>query len=108
MTITSQRCEILRLYRRSQTIECADNADYVEDPANEWHYDPINLFTGTNKSSQCVLGENTKACPAQIQLSFFNAYNLIVTLIVIVLIYILINSASKRKKPVKKRKVRKK
>lgn len=74
-----------------------------------WHYDPINLFTGTNKSSQCVAGENTIACPAQIQLPFFNTYNLIVTLVVIILIYILINSAFKKQKVVKKkRKVRKK
>ena len=107
MTITSQRCEILRLYRRSQTIECADNTDYVEDPTGEWHYDPINIFTGLRKNEQCVAGSNTIACPAQIQLPFFNWYNVVVTIIVIILIYFLINSASK-KKFVKKRKSRKK
>ncbi len=85
--------------------EDPESTDYVYEgePVNAWHYDPINLFTGTNKSRQCIDGSNTIACPAQIQLPFFNAYNLIVTLIVIILIYIIINSVSK-KKPAKKRK----
>jgi len=85
------------------------NNDYWENTSSgTWHYDPINLFTGTNKSVQCQPGENIIACPAQIQLPFFNWYNVVVTLIVIILIYIIINSASKKKLVKKKRKVKKK
>ena len=81
-----------------------ESEDYVEDPVGEWHYDPINLFTGLRKNEQCVAGSNTIACPAQIQLSFFNWINVAVTIIVSVLIYFLINSISKKKKPIKRKK----
>ncbi|NHZ86238.1 MAG: hypothetical protein GWP19_10205 [Planctomycetia bacterium] len=87
--------------------EDPESDDYVEIPTDEWHYDPINIFTGLRKNEQCLPGSNTIACPAQIQLPFFNTYNLIVTIVVIILIYYLINSASKRKSA-KKRKVKKK
>lgn len=89
------------------TDDKTGNLDYVwNETLQGWHYDPINAYSGTNRSVQCQPGENIIACPAQIQLPFFNAYNLIATLVVIVLIYILINSASK-KKPVKRKKKRK-
>ena len=86
-----------------------DNDYWKNSSANPivWHYDPVNLYSGQNKSIQCQGGSRSIPCPAQIQLPFFNTYNLIVTLVVIILIYFLISSVSK-KKLVKKRKVKKK
>ena len=50
--------------------------------------DPENLF------GECIDGSRTIECPAQIPLPFFGAYNFIVALIIIALIYVLWGSGS--------------
>ena len=73
---------------------------------------PENLFltysweaswNGGNESSEnnCVGGQNVVPCPAQIQLPFFNVYNLIAVIVVIALIYVLLNLKKLRKKKLK-------
>lgn len=53
----------------------------------------------------CVDGSSTVPCPAQIQLSFFNYYNLLAVVVLIALIYFLIGLNKKRpKRKVKKKK----
>ena len=73
----------------------------VEDPVGSGIYynDP------NNANAKCQSGQNTVPCPARIQLTFFNKYNLAGAIIIIVLIYLILNY-QKRKRP--RRKVRKK
>ena len=52
--------------------------------------DPENLF------GECIDGSRTIECPAQIPLPFFGAYNFIVALIIIALIYVLWGSGSRK------------
>ncbi|MFC1710834.1 hypothetical protein ACFLZJ_01615 [Nanoarchaeota archaeon] len=81
--------------------------DYVEYPlgSGNYHYDPIDPYTGLNETGKCHEGYDSIVCPAQIQLPFFNTYNLLITAVIIVLVYLIITYSNK--KPAK-RKVRRK
>ncbi len=84
-----------------------DMGDCVEDPPESgfWHYDPELM------NEECASGQNVVPCPARVQLSFFNIYNLIGAIIIIVLIYLVLNLRKKKKikrRVVKKRKRKKK
>jgi hypothetical protein len=69
---------------------------YVLGDDGKCHYDPKGL------SSKCKEGFRTISCPAQIPLPFFGAYNFIVALAIIALIYILRASNQGKKKSRKK------
>ncbi len=65
----------------------------------KYRYDPL------SKNVECKDGQNVVPCPARIQLSFFNTYNLIAVVILIVIIYYFLNF---QKKPVKRKVAKKK
>ena len=89
--------------------EDPESEDYIYDSeAQGWRYDPINPFKGYRKSEQCVEGSNIIACPAQIQLSFFDKYNFLAVIVLIVLIYIIIEAVNRNKKMKKRRVSRRK
>lgn len=64
-----------------------------ENDDGKWHYDPNRLFY-----NGCKTGENTIACPAQIELPFFGFYSLIIAGILIAVIYkfLILNKKSKK------------
>ena len=65
-------------------------------------YNVIARWSGTGPVPQsCQSGSKTIECPAQISLSFFTIYNLIMTIVILALIYIAIILA--RKKSLKKK-----
>jgi len=69
-----------------------------------WHFDPELM------NDECASGQNVVPCPARVQLSFFNIYNLIGAIIIIVLIYFVLSLRKKKKvkrRVVKKRKKKK-
>lgn len=96
---------------------CADDGflSYSRISTWEWnilntnHYDPI-MENGKTRSQNCKecdpnseyydkdVCSEAMSCPAQIQLPFFNFYNLIATLAVIGLIYVMINYYKKEHK----------
>ena len=57
--------------------EGEEEVDYVLWSDNKYYYDPLKYSGG------CEGGENTIACPAQVQLSGFNWVNLIVALVIV-------------------------
>jgi len=73
-----------------------ENCCVQDSEDNLWYYDLV-----PPKSLECVDGQNVVPCPARIQLSFFNIYNLIVAIVIIAIIYWALNS--KKKKPRKKK-----
>lgn len=72
------------------------SGDYVFD-GSVWRYDPKDDY-GVRQSEDCVDGSDTLPCPAKIQLPFFTWINLIITILVIILIYILLNKKRKLKR----------
>ena len=65
---------------------------YVLGGDEKCHYDPNKL------SEDCDAGSTYRVCPAQIPLPFFGAYNFIVALAIIALIYILWASNQRKRK----------
>jgi len=66
-----------------------------------WTWDPgcdaICQQENQNLTLQCVDGQKTVECPAQIPLPFFNIYSFIATLIIIVIIYVVMSSLKKKR-----------
>jgi len=71
----------------------------------EWVWDPecdaVCQAGNQNLAAQCVDGQKTVECPAQILLPFFNVYSFIATLIIIALIYTAIILLRKKKSRVR-------
>jgi hypothetical protein len=92
-------------YQETSTDNCDDGflsysweASWVWALGNEiLNYDP------TDRALKCEDGSNTIACPAQIQLPFFNLFNLMVTLLVVGIVYYVLNSRGVLKKFKKKK-----
>ncbi|GEM_PF-3585060 len=82
-----------------------DGDDFVNDETG-WHYDPFNP-DGSRASEKCVDGSNVIPCPARIKIPFFNIYNLIATILFIVLIYLILRK-NKIIPPLYKKKKKKK
>ena len=61
--------------------------DYTFD--NEWHYDPKNEL-GVRVSEKCSDGQRVLPCPIKVRLPFFGIYNMIITFILTILIYIIL------------------
>jgi len=83
--------------------DCWDGANVssgcVQDPLTLlWHYDP------ENQNLLCIDGENSLACPAQVQLSGFNWINWVLIAIALVIIYYIIISRKKKKVKTNKKK----
>ncbi len=68
-----------------------------------YRYDPFD-FSGLRKSEKCTNIEDVIICPAQIEVPFFNIYNMAVAVAIIVLIYLILHFSNKNKNPPKKRK----
>ncbi len=79
-------------YSESTEDDCSDGfMAYI--------YNAIWSVTGTeDESVGCTGGENVIPCPAKVQLSFFNTYNIMAVIAILVLIYIIINSKKNSKK----------
>ncbi len=65
--------------------------DHVLWSDGKWYYDP------TNSSSNCKIGQNTIACPAQVQLSGFTWVNLVIALVIVAIIYYIFVIDKKKK-----------
>jgi len=65
--------------------------EYCIDSDGAWRYDP------TGEKAKCVSGQRTVPCSAQVQLPFFNFWNVIGVIIGVVLIYIVWNRKTKKK-----------
>ena len=73
--------------------------DCVQDPTTLlWHYDP------ESRNALCVGGENTLACPNQVQLSFGNWLNWVIAVIIILVIYYFVALYRKKHKKSKAKK----
>ncbi len=66
------------------------STSYVEDPAGEWHYDPINPLTGDRASDDCNNISDEIICPAQVELPGFGKMQLILSIIVLAIAYTII------------------
>jgi hypothetical protein len=81
-----------------------EESNYIPEPPI-FRYDPERL------SQKCVYIEDTFACPAQVQLSFFGFYQFIIVIAIVVLIYLIYvlrkkNHAKNSKRITKKKKSR--
>jgi len=71
----------------------SDDEGYILGTDGNYHYDP------EGKSESCIIGgDSIVPCPAQIQLSFFNFYNLIIAIIIIAGIYFFLKKSKKKGK----------
>ncbi|MCX6750527.1 MAG: hypothetical protein NTZ83_03645, partial [Candidatus Pacearchaeota archaeon] len=57
--------------------------NYKEEPLGVFRYDPL------RKSENCVYIEDTFACPASVEVSFFGVYQLVIVIVIVGLIYLL-------------------
>ena len=76
-----------------------------------WTWDPLNLVSQNDPygdAAACESGSKIIACPAMIQLSFFNFWNLIGVVLLVILIYLFFGIKGKKKKVVRKKAVSKK
>jgi len=100
-------------------VENGGTCSITQTIASECDEEPVGLFiyswegvwTGVQSGTaylQCIAGgeSETIECPAQVQLSFFNIYNAILTIALIVLVYFFLirKKKNKRKKSSKRRK----
>jgi len=66
-----------------------DGLDYWQPTGSEvFRYDPMD-YSGLRKSQNCVYIEDTFACPASAQVSFFGIYQLVIAIALVVLIYLI-------------------
>ncbi len=74
------------------------SSDYILGDDGLYHYDP------ERASESCVGGERTIPCPAKVQLTFFTTKNIIATVILIIMGYLILEQTrqSKEKKSRKK------
>lgn len=74
-----------------------DGDKYVEDQGY-WRYDPKDS-SGIRRSAKCASGENSVACPAQVQLPLnTNVYTVLIIIAIVVLGYLLLSKKQGRKK----------
>jgi|GEM_PF-4664986 len=75
------------------------NALTDPDKATNYLFDGVYYrYDPKRQSLNCLLGQNTIPCPAQVQLSGFNWVNLVIALVVVALIYWLFAIDKKKKK----------
>jgi len=66
-----------------------DGLDYWQPTGSEvFRYDPMD-YSGLRKSQNCVYIEDTFACPASAEVSFFGIYQLVIAVALVVLIYLI-------------------
>jgi hypothetical protein len=73
-----------------------DGLDYWQPSGSEiFRYDPLD-YSGLRKSQSCVYIEDTFACPASAQVSFFGIYQFAIAIALIAAVY-LIYALTKKK-----------
>ena len=79
--------------------ECSNSGACIEDPVGTYHCDPYGSY------EDCDDGFATIACPAQVQLDFFDWRNVIAAVVLIVVLYVLFKKTKKPRKSSVKKKV---
>jgi hypothetical protein len=76
------------IWNEDNSFDNSGGDDYRFDE-EKWHYDPKSDL-GIRVSEKCSDGQRILPCPVRIKLPFFGMYNIIITFILTILIYIIL------------------